>query len=344
MYEEELGFLLVAVLIILALGLSFAIGANDETPAPLAGAGTVKFKYVLIIGGVGLTFGMIFLSEGVASMVGEGILGPGIKYSIYMLLAVLISSILWLIIGSFAGIPLSSTHSLIGSIFGVVIVYALFVGNIDISTAFNWDKLGGVVLSWVISPIVGLVVTFVMYKIVAKFILSKKKGLNDIEKSEHKFSIALLLAVFLCSVYTGANSAEALGMLYGLHVSGEMTIEMYYFWVVICGIVAFFGVFIAGRFVIKNLATQMTDSRPSDGFIITLSSALILMFCTVFFSVPISHSHVVVFCIIGLNIAQKKEVDYKGIGKMSIFWVITFPVAAIAAGFFYLGFISFGLY
>ncbi|GAH95904.1 unnamed protein product, partial [marine sediment metagenome] len=36
---------------------------------------------------------------------------------------------------------------------------------------------------------------------------------------------------------------------------------------------------------------------------------------------PISHSHVIVFCIIGMGLVQKKEVDYKGLGKMGVYWV-----------------------
>lgn len=340
----EYGMIIVAVLMVLALCLSFSIGANDETLAPLAATGTLKFKIVLILGGIGIAFGTIFLSQGVASFVGEKILGPGIKYTIFMLLSVLIASILWLIIGSFAGIPLSSTHSLIGSIFGVVIVYALFVGSVDPATAFNQEKLASVVISWFISPLAGLLVTYVLYKIIAKLFLSKLKGLNQIEKSENHFAWALLLAVFFAEIWVGANSAEALGILYALYINGSINLGWYYFFVVLCAIFAFFGLFIAGRYVIRNLATQLTDARPSDGFIIQLSSAIILMVCTVFFSVPISHSHVIVFCIIGMNIAQKKEVDYRGLGKMAIFWVLTFPVAAIVAGFIYIGFVSFGLY
>jgi len=342
--STEYGAIIIIVLMILAIALSFSIGANDETVAPLAAAGTIKFKFILILGGAAIAFGMIFLSEGVASLVGEKILGPGIKYTIFMLLSVLISSILWLVIGSFYGIPLSSTHSLIGSIFGVVIVYALFVGNVDPANAFNQEKLMGVVISWFISPLAGLVVTYVLYKIIAKLFLSKLKGLNQIEKSENRFAWSLLLAVFFAEIWVGANSAEALGILYAMYSNGEISLGMYYLLVVICGIFAFLGLYIAGRYVIRNLASQLTDARPSDGFIIQVSSALILMVCTVVYSVPISHSHVIVFCIIGMNLAQKKEVDYRGLGKMFVFWALTFPVAALFAGFLYFGFISFGLY
>ena len=68
------------------------------------------------------------------------------------------------------------------------------------------------------------------------------------------------------------------------------------------------------------------------------------MVFTVIFSVPISHSHVIVFCIIGLNVAQKREVDIGNLGKMFLFWILTFPIAAIIAGLIYFGFISFGLF
>jgi len=86
----------------------------------------------------------------------------------------------------------------------------------------------------------------------------------------------------------------------------------------------------------------MIDTRPSEGIILQSSSAIILMVATLF-GLPISHSHVIVFCIIGLTVAQKKEVDYKGLGKMGIFWILTFPVAALLAGLIYSGFIYFGL-
>ncbi len=85
----------------------------------------------------------------------------------------------------------------------------------------------------------------------------------------------------------------------------------------------------------------MTDSRPNEGLIIQMSSAIILMIATIF-GLPISHSHVIVFCIIGMRIAQKKDVAFKDLGKMGIFWVLTFPIASIMAGFLYLGFLSFG--
>jgi PiT family inorganic phosphate transporter len=332
---------LTTILIVMGVSLAFAIGANDETLSALVGAGVVKFRVALILGGFATGFGMVFFSHGVGETVGEDILGSGVEYSYIMLLSVLISSIAWLIIGSFAGIPLSSTHSTVGSIVGVLVVYALFHGGVNPANALNYGKLLEVVLGWFFSPAFGLIVTFVVFKVIAKLYLSRLKGLNQIEKSERRFNYLLFVAVLFAEIWVGANSAECIGIFYGLYNSTFINIGQYWFFVVVCGLFVFLGIYIAGRFVIKNLASHMTGARPSEGVILQSSSALILMIAT-FMGLPISHSHVIVFCIIGLNLSQNKEIDKKGIAKMGVYWVLTFPVAAILAGFIYWFFIFFG--
>ena len=341
----EIDLILIMVLIVMAVALAFSIGANDETLASLIGAGVLKFKIALIIGGTAIGVGMILFSGGfVPETVGRSLLGEGLesKYTNIMLLTVLISSIIWLIVGSFAGIPLSSTHSLIGSIVGVVIVYAITQGGIDLNTAFNYTKLGNVVLSWFISPISGLLITYLLYKVSAKFFLSRLKGLNQIEKSEKSFKWLLLFAVIFAEIWVGANSGEALGILLGLRVNESITSGEYIIYAIFCAVFAALGIYFAARYVIRNLASHMIDTRPSEGFIIQISSAIILMIATLW-ALPISHSHVIVFCIIGMSVAQKKEVDYKSLGKIGIYWVLTFPIAGFLAGFLYFILSSFGL-
>ena len=336
--------IVVVVLIVLAIALAFSIGANDETLSTLVGAGVIKFKLALLIGGIAVGAGMFsFAFSFVAKTVGADLLGESIPvYTDFMLLTVLLSSIFWLIIGSFAGIPLSSTHSLVGSIVGVVFVYALTQGDVNPETAFNWVKLNNVILGWFISPTFGLIITYVLFKILAKTYLSRLKGLNQIEKSEKNFKWLLLFAVVFSEIWVGANSGEAVGILYGLFDKGSLNLGSYVFFALICGIASCLGIYIAARYVVRNLASQMIDSRPSESLITQISSALILMIATLL-SLPISHSHVIVFCILGMTLAQRKEVDYKGLGKMAIYWVLTFPVAAILAGFIYFGLNLFGL-
>lgn len=339
----DLVVILLIFTIIMALGLSYAIGANDETVSPLVGANVIKFKVVLIIGGVATAIGLIFLSQGVGCVIGEDLLGDGITYSVFMLLAVLISTIIWLIVGSLAGIPLSSTHSTIGSIFGVMFVYSFFNEAVDPFTCLNYDLLTIILLSWILSPIIGFVVSYLLFKIISRVYLSKLKGLNKIERTEKYFTWLLFIAIIIAELFVGGNDgANAVGLLYGVYSNGSISTVEYYILIVFCGLFLFLGLFTTGRFVIKNLASQMTDARPSEGFIIQSSTGLIIMFCTVVWFLPVSHSHVIVFCIIGLNVAQKKEIDYKAIGRMVFFWIITFPIAAILASIIYFGFITLG--
>ncbi|MHA1256812.1 MAG: inorganic phosphate transporter, partial [Promethearchaeota archaeon] len=313
------------------------------TVSPLVGANVLKFKVVLIIGGAATAIGLIFLSHGVGCVIGEELLRDGITYSVFMLLAVLMSTIIWLILGSLAGIPLSSTHSTIGSIFGVMLVYSFFNDAVNPFTCLNYDLLTIILLSWILSPIIGFVVSYLLFKIISKFYLSKLKGLNKIERTEKYFTWLLLIAIIIAELFVGGNDgANAVGLLYGVYGSGSITTVEYYILIIFCGLCLFLGLFTTGRFVIKNLASQMTDARPSEGFIIQSSTGLIIMFCTVVWFLPVSHSHVIVFCIIGLNVAKRKEIDYKAIGKMVFYWIVTFPIAAILASVIYIGFITLG--
>jgi len=339
----ELFIIIIILLILMALGLSYAIGANDETLSPLVGANVLKFKTALIIGGVATAVGLIFLSQGVAKVIGAEILGPDIKYSVFMLLAVLLSCIIWLIIGSHFGIPLSSTHSTVGSIFGVLIIYSLFNDIASPATCLNYKVLATIFIGWIISPIIGFTVSYILFKVISRGYLSRLKGLNQIEKVEYKFSFLLLVAILFAEIFAGGNDgANATGILYGIYNSESINSMEYYILIICCGLFIFLGLFITGRYVIRSLASQMTDARPSEGFIVQLSTALIIMCCTIFLPLPVSHSHVIVFSILGLNIAQGKEIDYKVLGKMVVFWILTFPIAAILAGSIYFGFIVLG--
>ncbi len=329
------------VLICLGILTAYSYGANDETIAALVGAHVIRFKIALIVGAVATAIGMIFFSEQVGKSVGADLLGPGIKYTTFMLLAVLMGTILWLIVGSVFGIPLSSTHCTVGGIFGVLIVFAIIQGGVEPTSALNYPVLLRIIIGWFLSPVLALIFTYVVYKILARVYLSKIKGLTQTEKSERTFSYLLVGATILAEIWAGANSAVCIGIFYGLYDSGSITFSEYYLLVVACGIATGIGLYTIGRYVIKNLSLQMADARPSEGFIVLIAVALIMMICTLA-GLPISHTHVSVFCIIGVSIAQKKEVDYKAIRKMVMYWFITFPLSGIAAAAIYFEFISLG--
>ncbi|MHA1305543.1 MAG: inorganic phosphate transporter, partial [Candidatus Heimdallarchaeaceae archaeon] len=147
---------IIIILLILMVILAFGIGANDETMATVVGSRALKVKHAIFLG-AGLVFlGVVFLSANVGKTIGANLLSEKVDYNIYMMFAIIISTTIWLIVASRTGAPISTTHSVVGSVFGVAIIWSISEGN-KFLDSLNWRKMGDVALGWVISPILGFV-------------------------------------------------------------------------------------------------------------------------------------------------------------------------------------------
>ena len=99
-----------------SLLLAIAIGANDETWAPATGAKLISIKKAVIIGSFVLLLGAVTVGFSVAKEVGTGISdGRSIESEMGQILTILFSVALLLILGSWKGLPLSTTHTMVGS-------------------------------------------------------------------------------------------------------------------------------------------------------------------------------------------------------------------------------------
>ena len=183
---------MVWILLVLSMFLAFGIGANDETMATVVGSGSLKVRIAVYIGGILVLFGCLFLNlleNSVGKTIGAGLVGVGVTYDTWMMLAVLLSTTIWLIVASQTGAPISTTHSVVGSIFGIALVWSFSPSHAFIDS-INWSKMGQVVLGWVISPIMGFLMAF-LFQWLLEFIMRKTKtntGLLRIEKNERIFT------------------------------------------------------------------------------------------------------------------------------------------------------------
>ncbi|MBY8986462.1 MAG: inorganic phosphate transporter, partial [Candidatus Lokiarchaeota archaeon] len=105
--------LIIAIFLIISVVIAIAIGANDETMAPLYGSRILKMKQILILAAIFAILGAVFLGEGVAKSVGGDILSidytaTGISQNA-VVLTILISTAIWLILASALGLPISTT-------------------------------------------------------------------------------------------------------------------------------------------------------------------------------------------------------------------------------------------
>ena len=301
-------FLLISVLI------SFAIGGNDETFATIYGAKTITMKEVLILATIFAIMGAFFLGRAVSETVGNNILY--IKVTIPIVITVLVSTAIWLIISSIFELPISTIHATIGAIIGI----GIYIGGAD---GLNWAVIFEMSIWWILSPIIGFVVTYFTYKIIHKLIINKLDGFQDFERVERTFAYILLGSICLTAFSRAGNDcSNAVGIVVGV---GDVDINLLLF---ITGISLASGIVVLGRGVIKNLS-KITELHPSSAFSAEIPTAIILLVGTIR-GIPLSGSHMLVASLIGLAKARNAPIK-KGLWKIVLIWLITFPMAAFFA-------------
>ena len=307
------------IFLIISVIISFGIGANDETMAPLYGSRILNIKQILILAAIFAIAGAVLLGEGVAKSVGDKILlldyeAPGIDQNA-VVMTILISTAIVLILSSAFGLPISSTHATIGGIIGL----GLLLGG---GNGVNWTTILEMSMWWLASPIVGYTVTYGVVKLLNKRKLKNLKGFKDFEKSENKFSYIILIIICITAfARAGNDSSNSVGIVVG--VGGDIDI----LWLlIITGLGLASGIIVLGRIVIKNLG-KMTELRPSTAFAVQVPTAAVMLIGTIQ-KIPLSGSHLLVASLVGLSKANKTPMK-KGLWKIIAIWLLTFPIAAI---------------
>lgn len=157
------------ITIILGFAMAWAIGANDaaNSMSTAVGAKAITPKQAVLIAGVLEFTGAYFFGKSVTETIRKGILYPD-KITdptvlIYGSIAALLAATIWLVVATKFGLPVSTTHSIIGGIAGYGIAYA-GLGIV------NWDKMAQVVLSWILSPVIGALMAYFIFKALTKSI------------------------------------------------------------------------------------------------------------------------------------------------------------------------------
>lgn len=185
--------------IIFGLFMTWGIGANDLANAmgTSVGSGAVTIRQAIIIAIIFEFSGAVLAGGHVTSTIRKGIIDPsGIvnnpEILVYGMLASLLATAFWLMIASWKGWPVSTTHSIIGALIGFAIVG---IGP----DAVKWGKVGSVVASWVVSPVVGGTVAFLLVMSTRKLIFNT----NDPLKSAKRYApVYVFLVGFIISLVT----------------------------------------------------------------------------------------------------------------------------------------------
>lgn len=183
---------------IFGIFMAFNIGGNDVANSfgTSVGAKTVTIKQALIIAAVFELSGAIFAGAEVTKTIRSGIvifpnsLDP--MLFVIIMLAALLSSGVWIFIATKKGLPVSTTHSIVGGIVGASIMMGLLkFDGIQTLSMIKWSEILRIAVSWVASPLLGGIVAYIIYSYIDKKILKPSEKLNDdlknIKKERKKF-------------------------------------------------------------------------------------------------------------------------------------------------------------
>lgn len=153
------------------LFMAWGIGANDVANAMATSVGSkaLTLKQAIIVAAI-FEFAGAFLAGGqVTSTIRKGIIDANLlagspELLVYGMLASLLAAGIWLLIATRYGLPVSTTHSIVGAIVGFA---AICIGI----EAVKWDKVGSIAASWIISPIIAGTIAYTLFRSVQKLIL-----------------------------------------------------------------------------------------------------------------------------------------------------------------------------
>ncbi|TKB10654.1 inorganic phosphate transporter [Desulforhopalus sp. IMCC35007] len=197
------GTILLILAVIFGLYMTWGIGANDLANAmgTSVGAGAVSVKQAICIAIIFEFLGAVLAGGHVTATIRKGIIDPSSiinspEILIYGMLASLLAAAIWLMIASSKGWPVSTTHSIIGALIGFAVVG---IGP----EAVKWGKVGSVVMSWVVSPVIGGTISFLLVMSTRKLIFDTDHPLKNAKRYAPGYIFLVGFIISLVTMFKG---------------------------------------------------------------------------------------------------------------------------------------------
>lgn len=223
------GTVFLVLAIIFGFYMTWGIGANDVANAmgTSVGSGAVTVKQAIVIAAIFEFAGAFIAGGNVTSTIRKGIVDPsGLVDSpevlVFGMLAALLAAAVWLMIASWRGWPVSTTHSIVGALVGFA------VAGIGVD-AVHWGKIGQIAASWVVSPALGGLIAYLLMMSIRKVILNTD---NPFDSAKRWGPVYVFLVGFIISLVT---------MFKGLsHLNLELSVSQSFMGAVVFGLVIAF--------------------------------------------------------------------------------------------------------
>jgi PiT family inorganic phosphate transporter len=327
MLDASLGLL---VLIIgLAIGFGFVNGLNDaaNAVATIVGTRVLSPRKAIILAAI---FNMAGAATGtaVARTIGKGILLPeAISYE--TVVASMSAVILWTLVATYFGLPVSLTH---GFVAGIAAAGFAVLG----ADAVNWSKLGEIGSAIVTAPVLGFIGGFLLmvllYWIFRNSIPSRVQALFG--------RLQIISSAFVAYSHGKNDGQMPIGIIMmALVAGGFATWDNIPWWVIIIAALSISaGTAIGGWRVMRTLGFRVTKLRPIHGFAAQTSAAAVIEGAS-WLGIPVSTTHCISSSIMGVGATKRLSAVRWGIARNIVTaWIITFPICGtlgyLVASFF----------
>ncbi|WP_288832463.1 inorganic phosphate transporter [uncultured Corynebacterium sp.] len=192
----------VLLIVTIALGvfMAFNIGGNDVANSfgTSVGAGTLSLRQALMVAAVFEVGGAILAGGEVTETVKSGIVDlSGVDIQpmdfAFVMLSALFGAAVWLLVATRMGWPVSTTHSIVGAIVGGAVTLGYLVdltGDASPWSMVQWDEISKIVISWFISPLLGGIVAYALFRFITRSILvyneRAEKKLETLRQRRHE--------------------------------------------------------------------------------------------------------------------------------------------------------------
>jgi len=318
---------LVVIIIIIALIFDFLNGFHDSANsiATVVSTRVLKPHQAVIMAAFANFIAAFFFTTAIAATIGKGIISPASVTS-QVILAGLIGACIWNILTWYWGLPISSSHALIGGLIGAVLVRSgvdgLIFGGINKTLIFI-----------VIAPVIGLVGAGIFTLIISLII--RNRSYTFFTKF---FARMQIISSFWYSLGHGTNDAQkTMGVISLTLFSNNLLGDKFYvpFWVILASHAAIaLGTYFGGWRIVKTMGTKIIHLRPFEGFCAETAGAVTL-FISSTFGIPVSTTHVISGSIMGVGAVKNyKQVKWITTRKIFLAWILTIPAAMIFGGIF----------
>ncbi len=313
-----------------ALAFDYTNGFHDaaNSIATVVATRVLSPRYAVLWAAFFNFIAFVLFEEEVAATIAKDVVEQDIL-SIAVIFAGLVGAIIWNLATFYLGLPSSSSHALVGGMAGAAIAKSGF-------SAVVVSGISKIAVFIVLSPLIGLALGFIVMSIV----LQLTRGRRNVDRLNRRFRRLQLVSAAAFSLGHGGNDAQkTMGVILALliasgHASADADVPL---WVVLSAHAAIaLGTLSGGWRIVHTMGSKITKLQPVGGVSAESAAAATLFFVSSK-GIPVSTTHTITGCIVGVGSLQRLSAVRWGVaGRVVWAWVLTIPgAAAIAAATFF---------